>query len=89
MTEKGEKIFEFESLQDRERVLHYLEALVEGVREGTIRLGYGDQSLELSPGGLIELQLRAKRRAGRAKLSLRLAWREDESKAPVLEIGAQ
>lgn len=88
VTEKGEQNFEFESLQDRERVLHYLESLVQGVKEGTIRLGYGDQSLELSPGGLIELQLRAKRRSGRAKLSLRLSWREDENKAPVLEIGA-
>lgn len=88
MTDRGEQNFEFESLQDRERVLAYLEALVKGVRDGSLRLGYGEQSLELAPSGLIELQLRAKRRSGRAKLSLRLAWREDEAKAPHLEIEA-
>ena len=86
--EDTEQSFEFESLQDRERILKYLEALVDGVRHGTITLEYGAQSMTLSPSGLIELELRGKRRGGRAKLSVRLAWREDAGRGPNLEIGA-
>lgn len=69
--------FKHDSVQDRESIARYLRALLEGFERGHLELGTDAQTLTLDPEGLLELEVRAKRKGGRCKLSLKVSWRED------------
>ncbi len=72
--------FQHESLQDLKSIGEYLRAIIEGLETGTIDLSDDSGELVLHPGGLIGLELRAKRKGNRAKLVVELAWSEDKGK---------
>jgi amphi-Trp domain-containing protein len=80
--------FRHESVQDRHSIVKYLQALTAGIENGHIELGTTEHMLALEPDGLLELQVRAKRKGGRVKLSIKLHWREqdDEQVGDSLEI---
>lgn len=71
--------FEHESLQDRESIVAYLEALTAGLRAGRIHLSQGETELELHPTGLLTLSVRAARKRERTRLDLRVSWRAGET----------
>jgi len=77
MTE--EKKFEMESLQDRETVCKYLEALKEGFIQGVINLSSNEENLSVVPGGLIKFTIKAKKKNGEVKLNLRFRWADMET----------
>ena len=70
--------FKHDSVQDRTSIANYLRALLEGFEKGHLELGTAGQSFVLDPEGLLELEVRAKRKSGRCKLSLKVSWREGE-----------
>ena len=82
--------FGHESVQDRQSIVRYLQAITAGIEQGHIELGTAEHTLALEPGGMLELQVRAKRKGGRVKLGIKLYWREqdDEPGADALEIKA-
>ncbi|PRQ05755.1 hypothetical protein ENSA5_00750 [Enhygromyxa salina] len=86
----AEDDFRHESVQDRRSIVKYLHAITAGIEQGQIELGTADHMLALEPGGMIELEVQAKRKAGRVKFSIKLHWREDEEEpsTEVLEIKA-
>ena len=73
--------FKHESLQDLKSIGQYLKALTEGIESGRVELADDNGQLMLHPFGLLNLELRAKRRGNRAKLQLKLTWTEDKAKA--------
>ena len=75
----SEDDFRHESVQDRSSIVRYLEALTAGIESGRIELGTSEHMLTLEPEGLLELHVRAKRKAGRVKLTVKLHWREQDS----------
>lgn len=80
--------FRHESVQDRHSIVKYLQALTAGIEKGHIELGTAEHMLALEPDGMLELQVRAKRKGGRVKLAIKLHWREqdDEQAGDALEI---
>jgi len=82
--------FRHESVQDRHSIVKYLQALTAGIEQGRIELGTSEHMLALEPGGMLELQVRAKRKGGRVKLAIKLHWREDDDEhaGETLEIKA-
>ena len=82
--------FRHESVQDRRSIVRYLQALTAGIEQGHIELGTADNMLALDPAGMLELQVRAKRKRGKVKLSIKLNWREadDDEGGDALEIKA-
>ena len=82
--------FRHESVQDRQSIVRYLQAITAGIEQGSITLGTDEHMLALAPDGMLELQVRAKRKGGRVKLGIKLYWREsdDESGHEALEIKA-
>jgi amphi-Trp domain-containing protein len=72
--------FKHESLQDCASIVRYLKALIEGLESGRLEFGTDDQELSLEPRGLLELEVRAKRKGGRSKVALKLGWREGHEK---------
>lgn len=70
----------------------YLEAIVEGLREGRVYLEHGGKVLGLCPGESIALELSAKQKKDREKLSLELSWERPEGAeddGPALKISSQ
>lgn len=72
--------FKHESLQDLKSIGQYLKALTEGLESGRVELADDNGQLVLHPFGLLNLELRAKRRGNRAKLQLELTWTEEKAK---------
>lgn len=70
--------FRHESAQDPHTIVRYLQAITAGIERGHLQLGVGEHLLALEPGGMIGLEIRARRKGGRVKLALELSWREGE-----------
>jgi amphi-Trp domain-containing protein len=68
--------FKHESLQDRESIVKYINALREGFESGQLVLGNNGNRIILEPAGMIKLDLKAKRKDGRIKLTVKINWRE-------------
>jgi len=82
MTE--EKKFFLESLQDKETICKYLDALKEGFQQGSIHLSSNEQTLDIEPSGLIKFTIKGKKKDGEIKLNLRFRW-TDEDDLPELD----
>lgn len=72
--------FKHESVQDAASVVRYLRALVDGFENGRLEFGADGRTIELRPQGLLDLEIRAKRKSGRVKVGLKFSWREDKEK---------
>ena len=70
--------FRHESVQDRHSITRYLRALLEGFESGRLELGSPGQSLVLEPHGVLDLEIKARRKDGRSRITLRVTWREDD-----------
>jgi amphi-Trp domain-containing protein len=70
--------FKHESLQDCESIVKYLQAISEGLQNGHLVLANGESPIELRPHGLLKLDLKARRKDGRMKLSFKISWKEHE-----------
>jgi amphi-Trp domain-containing protein len=75
--------FKYESLQDRNSIAKYLDALKEGFTGGRIMLGSKEKQIVFEPSGLLRLEVKARRKSDKVKISLKCTWREN---APVKEI---
>lgn len=72
---KGE--FKHESVEDRESIVKYLNALRDSFVSGTIHFGAQDKSIVLEPSKVIEMSVKAKRKSDRSRLSLSLEWKDE------------
>jgi len=68
----------FESPVGRDEVAAYFEAIVEGLRKGSLQFRQGEQSLILSPPDRVEIGVKVERKSGREKLQFEIEWRTDE-----------
>jgi len=68
--------FRHESLQDRESIVKYINALSEGFQSGKLILGNNGNRITLKPSGMIKLDLKARRKDGRIKLTVKINWKE-------------
>ena len=76
--DKGKEAFRHESLQDRQSIVAYLEALTEGFREGTLSFASDAGGITLNPEGLIQFELSASRKRDQMRLSLKFSWKDDD-----------
>ncbi len=70
--------FKFESVQDLESILPYLDALRDGLAKGRLRLVSKDREVVLEPRGIINFDVEARRKGNRLKLQLKLSWKAEE-----------
>ena len=86
-----ERAFEHESLQDRESILAYLRALIDGFESGVLTLSDNDREISLEPKGLVNFAVKAQQKRNRVNLNLKISWAGDgtneESTVPKLRIG--
>lgn len=75
--------FKHESLQDRETIVRYLNAIKDGFVKGRISLGSKEKKIVLEPRGLLDLEIRAKRKNNRVKISLKVSWNAFKDENPL------
>jgi amphi-Trp domain-containing protein len=68
--------FEYESLQDTDSIVAYLETIAAGFRTGRLLFCWGDQEMVLRPGGLLDFEVKARSKDGRVKVDLQISWKE-------------
>jgi amphi-Trp domain-containing protein len=80
-----------EALQDTDTVARYLHAIADGLASGNLRFASEDVELQLHPRTLVAFELAAGKERGRARVRLRLTWREDPKNEPseALEISSR
>lgn len=69
--------FRHESLQDRESIVRYLNALSQGIANGQLTLGTREENLILHPSGLLKLDVKARGKDDRTKLVFKISWKEN------------
>lgn len=73
--------FKYQSAVDAPGVAAYLRQLAEGLEAGRLSVAEGGRDFSVHPRGLIDLGLKLRYRNGRTRMSLDLAWAEDEAGA--------
>jgi len=68
--------FKHESLQDSESIVGYLYALAEGFSSGKIIFGSKAKTLIFHPHGLLKMEVKAKKRSDRVRLSIKFSWKD-------------
>ena len=70
----SKKTLKHESYQDSTSIQLYLEEILAGLKKGTLKIATGDDQLELSPNGLLQLQVSASAKKSRQQLSMKISW---------------
>ena len=78
----------FESVLAREEAVSYFEALIEGLRKGTIQLRQGGDSITLKPGPQVGIEVKAARKGEKEKISFEIVWRTEAAANADLKISA-
>lgn len=74
------RTFHHESLQEPAQVTKILQALIDGMEKGSIKLDDGSGKIKLKPEGLLNLDLLAMKEAGFNKLCVKVTWRDTSQK---------
>lgn len=84
--------FDYESLHDAESISAQLHALADGIASGELKLSTAQRAIALTPTGLLRLHIAAQRGRNRARLLVRISWRnpdeENEVRREILRIDA-
>lgn len=65
-----------------------IEALAEGLKERCLKIQKGDQTMVLNPPEAVDIELEAKIKEGRGKVSLEISWRVAEEDCPTGDAAA-
>lgn len=71
--------FEFDSVQDEKSIQAFLAALTEGFGKGRVVLRSDSEEIVLTPGALVSFGVKAKRKDGESKMTIKIAWKDAKS----------
>jgi amphi-Trp domain-containing protein len=71
----GKKRFTYESVEDVESIINYLQAVQQGFLEGSLSFAHQDQHLFLEPQGLLDFSLEASSKGKAYSLKLKFKWK--------------
>ena len=71
--------FKYESLQDCNTIVKYLEALKKGFESGKLVLANSDKRIQLTPFGIIKFEVKFKRKEDSDKIYIKCSWKNKKS----------
>jgi amphi-Trp domain-containing protein len=74
--------FEFESLQDRQTIQKYLQALQEGFDQGRIVVNSDGAEIALHPAGFMKFEVSVKKKGAENKLGIKISWKDSPAESP-------
>ncbi|MGE4293741.1 MAG: amphi-Trp domain-containing protein [Desulfovibrio sp.] len=72
----SDKKFMFESIQDNNSIRNFLDALVNGFESGRIVLSTDADEIVMNPCGLLNFEVKAKKKGGESKINIKVSWKE-------------
>lgn len=80
--------FFHESIQDTQSIKKFLEVLQDGLEKGSLHLSGPSENIDLSPQGLLNFTVTARKKEDSNKISLEIEWKDSKdseltSTAPV------
>ncbi len=73
--------FRHESLQNRDSIQAILNALTEGIAKGKVTFSDDDDSINMTPDGLLNLKLIVSQEENRNRINLRITWEDPKEKS--------
>jgi amphi-Trp domain-containing protein len=73
----GKGKFKFESTMRRDEAVAYFEALVAGLKQGSLHFKQGARSLSVSPSSVLTIQVKAAKKSKTESISFEIEWRAD------------
>jgi amphi-Trp domain-containing protein len=73
--------FRHESLQNRDSIQAILKALTEGIAKGKVTVSDDDDSISMTPDGLLNLKLIVSQEDNRNRINLRITWDDQKEEA--------
>jgi len=73
--EKKSAKIKYESVLPREEAVSYFEAIVAGMKKGTIQLKQGDESVILKPADRVAVEVKGSQKGDTERISFELVWR--------------
>lgn len=70
--------FKFDSTMRRDEAVAYFQAIVSGLKQGTIQFKHGDKALTVHPAPTLEVAVRASRKGKYQSVSFEIGWRPDQ-----------
>lgn len=74
--EKDKEKIKIEGVMQLTEVIANLEKLVDDMKLGLVTLAAGDESLELRPSVLVNVDMKAARKKDKEKFSLEISWKK-------------
>jgi amphi-Trp domain-containing protein len=71
--------FEHECILNKQSLQQFLTSLVDGFEKGRIILSAEDKNAYLIPTELIRFYIKTKKKSGKSKLTIKLAWKDSDS----------
>ncbi len=78
--------FKYESLQDTNTIVKYLEALKNGFENGKITLADSEKKINLNPHGIIKLEVKFKRKDDIDKITIKCSWKNKKDEKKIYDI---
>ena len=68
--------FEHESIQDKLSIQQFFLTLMDGIENGRVTLSAEKDQTLLTPAELIRFSIKAKKKTGKSKLTIKLTWKD-------------
>ena len=69
------QVFKHKPFEEPAAVVQYLETLIQGICSGELKLGSGEDEIDLQPGGQMRLRVRARRnKKGQERIQFNISW---------------
>ena len=91
--EKRQRVFNemkkkisFKKMSHREEAIRYFEAIINGIKKGSIELKQESESLKLYPAENLKLDIKASSDGDKEKVSFKISWLKSDDNGESLEI---
>ncbi|GFM37844.1 amphi-Trp domain-containing protein [Desulfovibrio psychrotolerans] len=81
----AEEKFVFESMQDAQSIKVFLESLMQGFENEKVVLASNGDRIELTPSGLLDFSVKARRKGDSSKLSIKIEWKDNRKQLTVTD----
>jgi len=81
----AKKEVEFKGNLEQKQLVSYLEELIKSIKSGTVVVQHGAEHVALTPQDVMELEVEAKQKDNKEKLSLEISWKKSVAAAEAPE----
>ncbi len=70
-----------DSIMPLDQVIGKLEELVGSLKNGSLNIQFGQETMQLTPSGVVDFEMKVSKKKDKEKLSLEICWEPDQDQA--------